>query len=154
MFYSLFIPMMIGGMGVLQNTFNKRFATGLGLPLTLLINNLALLALSLLLLLALRFVPREALPELFKQKVGLHVVNWKYILPGTLGFLIIAAAPYAIDKVGATKVFSRDHRSSNSRQPALGHIGRIHYREPIANCRGADHMRGSDFSQLIGLAIP
>lgn len=103
--FVVIFPLLIGGFGVLQNTLNKKIAENIGIPLALIINNLVLLSASLLFFFLLKLLPSESVPPLFQQKSGLSTVGWKILLPGMLGFFIICTAPYAIEKVGATKVF-------------------------------------------------
>lgn len=104
MMNSIFIPLMIGAMGVLQNTFNKKIGESLGVPLTLLINNIVLLGCGVSFFCIAKMIPKTSLPDLFQQKIPFEV-SWKYFVPGVFGYLIILTAPYAIQKVGATRVF-------------------------------------------------
>lgn len=103
MIFTLLIPLGIGCLGVLQNTLNKKIAGSIGLPVALVINNLVLLACSLSLYFFLRWQAADSLPEIFRSKPG-HV-GPTILLPGIFGFLIIATAPWAIERVGATRVF-------------------------------------------------
>jgi uncharacterized membrane protein YdcZ (DUF606 family) len=105
MLYALLIPFLIGAFSVWQNTYNRRIAGDMGLPLALVVNNVILLALGLLLYFLVRLYGENSLPEIFQQKGGLAAFTWKCFLPGIFGFFIIAAAPVAIAKVGASRVF-------------------------------------------------
>jgi len=105
MLFSLFFPLIIGSFGVLQNTINRKIATTMGLPLALVINNLILLACSILLFFILRFAPAGWAPDIFREKNGLSAFTWVHFLPGLFGFFIIAIAPWAIERAGATRVF-------------------------------------------------
>jgi uncharacterized membrane protein YdcZ (DUF606 family) len=104
MFVPLFVSFLIGGAGVLQNTFNQRIGNSLGLPLTLLMNSFVLFGSSLLLFLAVRYLPAGAVAELYQEK-NVTGFPWRALLPGLLGFFIVATAPYTIGKIGATRVF-------------------------------------------------
>ncbi len=104
MIFSLFLPLLIGATGVLQNTLNRKIAAGIGLPLALLVNSFTLVLLSVALFFCLRLVPNENLPEIFRSRTEWSL-GWKNLLPGFFGFFIIATAPLAIGRVGATKVF-------------------------------------------------
>lgn len=102
----LFIPLMIGVLGVLQNTWNRQISQSLGIPIALIVNNLVLLACSLILFAIIKMLPANSLPNLFYEKEAwLSTINWKNLLPGIAGILIIATAPVAIEKAGALKVF-------------------------------------------------
>lgn len=104
MLFSVVLPLMIGALGVLQNTFNRKYADTIGLPMALVVNNLVLLGLSIGLFWALRLVPEASLPEIFRHRSG-FAFSPRYILPGLFGMLIITTAPWAIQRVGATRVF-------------------------------------------------
>ena len=103
MIWSLFVPLLMGALGVLQNTINKKVADSIGLSLALLVNSFVLLAMGLILLLVGFY--SNALPELFRSKLSFDVLQWKYMVPGFFGFTIIATLPIAIQRAGATKVF-------------------------------------------------
>jgi uncharacterized membrane protein YdcZ (DUF606 family) len=98
------VALIIGSLGVLQNTLNKQIGSSIGIPLALVINNLVLLSASILFLVTIRWLPEGALPELFQQKESL-APRLALLVPGLMGFFIIATAPWAIGKVGALKVF-------------------------------------------------
>jgi bacterial/archaeal transporter family-2 protein len=99
------ISLLMGALGVLQNTLNKQFSSTLGLPVTLLVNGFTLCACSLLFFFALRMVPAEALPEMFRPMAGVRGVRPYDVLPGIFGFVIISSLPWVLEKQGATKVF-------------------------------------------------
>jgi uncharacterized membrane protein YdcZ (DUF606 family) len=105
MIFTIALPLAIGCFGVLQNTVNRKIADGLGLPLALVLNNIVLLATSLLLFFALKLFGPEQLPDIFRPRPGLPPFSWYNLIPGLLGFFIIATAPWSIARVGATKVF-------------------------------------------------
>lgn len=104
MFLSFALSFLIGAFGVLQNTFNRQIATSLGLPFTLIMNGITLFVGSLLLFLILRFLPATAVADLYQEKT-ISGFPWRAFLPGLLGFFIVATAPWAIEKMGATRVF-------------------------------------------------
>lgn len=105
MLFSVVFPLLIGSFGVLQNTINKKYAETLGMPAALIVNNIVLLSCSLLLFFAIRLVPSENLPEIFRQKETFTSVGVRHLIPGLLGFFIITCAPWAIERVGAVRVF-------------------------------------------------
>lgn len=101
----LLLPVVVGAASVLQNTINKRISESMGLALALLINSVVVLALSVVLFVVVRLLPDTALPELFRQKGSWSWADPKLLVPSVCGFLIIAGAPWAISRLGATKVF-------------------------------------------------
>lgn len=105
MILPLLFSLAIGALGVLQNTMNKKLSEVMSLPLALVVNNIILLACSLGFFFVVRLLPESALPELLRDKGSWQAGGWKILLPGAFGFFIIAAAPWAIEKAGATKVF-------------------------------------------------
>jgi uncharacterized membrane protein YdcZ (DUF606 family) len=106
MLFILVLPLMIGAAGVLQNTINKKIGMQMGVPLALVLNNLILLACSTALYFTLRSLPQQSLPELFRAKENWGDLRWPILLlPGFFGFFIIATAPWAIERAGATRVF-------------------------------------------------
>lgn len=104
MISSIFIPLLIGACGVLQNTLNKKMGDNLGIPLALVINNFVVLFLGLMVFAIAKMIPEASLPDLFRQKAGIEI-TWRYIVPGIFGFLIISLAPLSIEKIGATRLF-------------------------------------------------
>lgn len=105
MLYTILFPLVIGALGVLQNTVNKNVAQGVGMPIAILANGLVLFLCSIAFYFALLRMPQEGMPSLFQHKLSQGVLNWRILVPGILGFLIIASAPYCIERAGATKVF-------------------------------------------------
>jgi uncharacterized membrane protein YdcZ (DUF606 family) len=105
MIFPMILSLVIGAVGVFQNTLNKKLSEVMSLPLALVVNNLILLACSVSLFLAVKFFPEAQLPELLRTKGNWQAGGWKILLPGIFGFFIIAVAPWAIEKAGATKVF-------------------------------------------------
>jgi len=104
MLHSFVLPLLIGAFGVLQNTLNKKIAGTMGLPLALVINSLVLLACGIGMVFAIRLLPAESVPEMFRAKGGLGEMSAKVLVPGLLGFFIVATAPWAIERAGATRV--------------------------------------------------
>jgi len=101
----LILPLLIGSLGVLQNTLNKKFSESIGIAPALLINNFILLLIGISFYFFIRLAPPNLLPDFFRIKTTTASFSWKYMLPGIFGFFIIAIIPYTIQKVGATKVF-------------------------------------------------
>lgn len=105
MLVGLILPFLIGTLGVLQNTLNRVFATSLGLGSTLLMNGLVLAVCGILFQLGIRSFPSEALPEMYRPLAHPRPFVAYDLVPGIFGFLIIAAMPWAIQRMGATRVF-------------------------------------------------
>jgi uncharacterized membrane protein YdcZ (DUF606 family) len=101
----ILISLVIGALGVLQNTLNKQYSASLGIGLTLLVNGIVVCACGLAFFLALRLIPAASLPELFRPVAAARGIRAYDLLPGLFGFLIIAACPWVIERLGATRVF-------------------------------------------------
>ncbi|MGZ3653628.1 MAG: DMT family transporter [Bdellovibrionota bacterium] len=101
----LLLPLILGALGVLQNTLNRRFAPALGLDWALLVNGGVVFACGVLFLFAMRLFPAESLPPMYRPVPGARGFEPYDILPGLFGFFIIAGMPWAIERVGATRVF-------------------------------------------------
>ncbi len=95
----------VGSLGVFQNTVNKLISDDWGLPLALVANGVVLLAASLILFVALKFVPEESLHPIFRTRTQLTGLSWIHLLPGLFGLTVITLIPYSIDRMGATRVF-------------------------------------------------
>jgi uncharacterized membrane protein YdcZ (DUF606 family) len=105
MIYSLILPLFVGSLTVLQNTLNKDVAARLSLQLSLLVNNLFVLALSVVLFITLAMVPPASLPDIFRPKGGFADFQWRYLATGLCGFLFITFTPWAVERAGAVRVF-------------------------------------------------
>lgn len=105
MIVAVTLPLLIGALGVLQNTLNRAFAPGLGLAWVLLVNGAVLLVCGSLFFFALRMVPAESLPSMYRPVQGARAFQIFDILPGLFGFTIIALMPWTIERMGATRVF-------------------------------------------------
>lgn len=104
MLFSLLIPFLIGTCAVLQSGLNKKFAETMGLGSAILVNNIVILCVSAVAITITRLVPESALPELFRARSDWSW-QWKLLIPGSLAFVIITMAPWAISRAGATRVF-------------------------------------------------
>lgn len=105
MLYSLVLPLLVGTFSVVQNALNKQISPRISLPLSLLVNNAFVLFLSVAFFFALRTVPDETLPAMFRTRNGITDFSLKFLVPGLCGFLLITLAPFAIERAGATRVF-------------------------------------------------
>lgn len=105
MLLGFLLPFLIGVMGVLQNTMNRRYAVSMGIPMALVFNGIVLFFGALIFYFGLRFIPAKNIPGLYQASESGFAFGWWLFIPGLLGFLIVAIAPWAIESVGATKVF-------------------------------------------------
>ena len=105
MLFSLVLPLLAGALGVLQNAVNRRFADSLSLPFALVVNSVVLLVASGVLYGAVRVWPADSLPEIFRPRAPWGEISPSHLLPGLFGFTIITVLPWAIQRVGATRVF-------------------------------------------------
>lgn len=99
------LSLLIGTLGVLQNTLNKQFSLSLGLGRAVLVNGFVLFGCSVAFFFLLRAIPQESLPTLFRPVADARGLRPHDILPGLFGFLIIVTCPWVIEKLGATRVF-------------------------------------------------
>jgi len=99
------VSLLMGALGVLQNTLNKQHAASLGFGATILINGIVVCVSSFVLFFALRLLPLDSLPEIFRPLAASRALRPLDILPGVFGFLIIASLPWVIERQGAIRVF-------------------------------------------------
>lgn len=97
------LPFVIGALGVLQNTINKKFAANPGIPIALLVNSLVMIVLSVGFYFVMRQFPRNF--PLYQPVENTPSVGLWLLVPGLMGFFIIAACPFALERAGATRVF-------------------------------------------------
>ena len=102
---ALAISLLMGVLGVLQNTLNKQYSLSLGMQWTILVNGLTLCACCAVFFFALRLAPSESLPVIFRPMAGARALHLYDLLPGIFGFLIIATLPWVLERQGATRVF-------------------------------------------------
>lgn len=105
MIVNICLPLLIGALGVLQNTLNRQLSPAFGLPWLLLINGLVLAACGILFFLSIRILPPDSLPPIYRMSAGARLFEPASLVPGLFGFFIIASAPWAIERMGATRVF-------------------------------------------------
>ena len=96
----ILLPLILGTFIVLQGAFNRRISAENDLASTVLLNSSVLLAASVVFYL----VARASQPEGGPGTTGFGFRAW-YILPGLLGFGIVAGVPWGIERFGALKVF-------------------------------------------------
>lgn len=99
-----FIPLTIGCVMVLQGTLNRQMGQAMGLANAVVLNSIIVLAASLVLFGVTRLWP-QAVPPFFSGEFTLAKLAGWMIFPGIFGFCIIAGIPWAISKLGASRVF-------------------------------------------------
>lgn len=99
MAWSIFIPLVLGTIAVLQSGLNKEIGAKHSFSLAVVINGTVLLTCALL-----NFI---LFSESQSQNLRSWIAEfkWTYLLPGAFGFLIVLGLPFAIQKHGALKVF-------------------------------------------------
>jgi transporter family-2 protein len=97
------LAIFLGVLAVIQVTINRQVATRWGLaPATLLNTAVATLAAGIFLGFAVA-LGRD--PFLFQPGLRLSGLRWYWLLPGVIGFMLVAGLPWAVHHVGALRVF-------------------------------------------------
>jgi transporter family-2 protein len=86
----------LGIASILQGGLNRRLGSELGMLPTTVLNNVVLLAASVLIFAIFKAPGITPYPKQF---------SWLYLIPGLLGIFLVAGIPYAISKAGAVQVF-------------------------------------------------
>ena len=99
------LPILLGGVAVIQAGMNKTIAQTAGLATASLING-CVFALCALLVFLMTYFAAGAFPEAvaFPHGRGLTFKGW-YLLPGLIGFLLVFFLPLVMMKTGALPVF-------------------------------------------------
>lgn len=100
----LLFPIVLGAFAVLQGTLNRRVAELWGLAPTVALNTGVFLVASMLMWFAVRSSP-DRFPPIFRDRLDPSSFSWWFLLPGILGFALVAGIPWAIAKLGALQVF-------------------------------------------------
>ena len=82
----LILPLVIGALGVLQNSLNRHFAPALGLGWVLLVNGTVLFVCGILFMVAIRILPAELLPGIYRPHPSPRSFSFYDPLPGIFGF--------------------------------------------------------------------
>jgi uncharacterized membrane protein YdcZ (DUF606 family) len=100
----LALAVLVGFAAVFQGALNRKVAAAWGLPAAIVLNATILLVCAAGLLALSRAGASNS--ELFRPRPEAFThARWWYSLPGLLGFVIVAALPFAIARVGALNVF-------------------------------------------------
>lgn len=98
------LPLCVGTVTVLQGVLNRKMGEAFGLSSAVLLNGVITMVLAAGLFAASRLRP-GLLPPLFQAKGGDISWAWWMVLPGIFGMMIISGIPWAISKLGPSKVF-------------------------------------------------
>lgn len=99
----LLIPIIIGCIGILQGTINKKISDTIGVAQATLVGTIGSLIICIILYLLVKQYSTY-FPELFHVKAPFKTYRWWYIFPGIMGVIIVATLPYAFSKLGAVSV--------------------------------------------------
>ena len=103
--FSLLLPLYLGFASVLQGGLNRTLAKNWGLAGAALLNSLVLGFIGLLVFFVARGTPTR-LPEIFRDPgTAFSNFSWWYLLPGLLGFSLVAGIPMALSRLGALQTF-------------------------------------------------
>lgn len=91
-----FLPALLGVVVVLQAGLNKKISAVWGISGAVLLNALVFLVIAIV---AYFFVPN------MKGNIELKNFNWWYLVPGTLGCILVFGGPMAIMRWGAVHTF-------------------------------------------------
>lgn len=96
----MFLPLLLGFLGILQGALNKTMSSTIGLTWMVLVGNAITLAVCICFFLVVKTYPTY-FPDFVKIKT--LSFKWWYIVPGIFGFIFVAGMPLAFYKVGAVK---------------------------------------------------
>jgi len=99
----ILLPLLIGTFIVLQSAFNRQISAEIGLAPAVLFNSAVVLAASVVFYLLTRAFQTAGMAEA-PGAAGFNFRAW-YVVPGLLGFGIVAGLPWGIERFGALKVF-------------------------------------------------
>ena len=101
------VPLVLGIMSVLQNTFNRHMSGQWGLAGVILVNVLVMLLVSVVLVFcAAQVTPPPWLPEVFVAKGSLwRQLRLMHLVPGLFGLAVITGLPLAMTRLSTAEVF-------------------------------------------------
>jgi bacterial/archaeal transporter family-2 protein len=101
---ALLLPVLLGLASVLQAGFNRQISRSYGLPTAVLLNTCVLLVVASALFFWSLGSPQSVPAALRPSQRSGSPALW-YLLPGLLGFCLVAGIPLAISRIGALKAF-------------------------------------------------
>lgn len=102
--FALLVAFFIGAGTVAQGGINKDIGKSWGLASAVLFNNTIVAILSLLIFILVKIMPQK-FPELFRPSETTFTFQWHYIIPALCGLAVVVGIPWAINQIGAVKVF-------------------------------------------------
>jgi uncharacterized membrane protein YdcZ (DUF606 family) len=96
------LPLFLGAISVFQAGLNETMISKIGFSLTMVCNSVVLLGLSLLFVTLFQQNP-AFLPKEFHAPSSEFTWNWWYLLPGLLGFFLVAGIPISFAANGSAK---------------------------------------------------
>ncbi len=101
---ALFIPLLLGTIGILQGAITKEMAPYIGLTISSLITSICLLLCCLTFYTLIKMEVLTNIPEAFLiQKLNM-TFKWWFLLPGIFAFLITILFPLSLLSLDAVKV--------------------------------------------------
>ncbi|MGE0172867.1 MAG: DMT family transporter [Oligoflexales bacterium] len=104
MVWHFLLSLSIGVAAVIQSGINKRLMNLWGLTSAVALNTVVLLVTVTVLGIAIFWLPK-IIPDLFHFKSSDEPFHWWYVIPGLLGFGIVAGLPVSMAHIGATRAF-------------------------------------------------
>ena len=98
------VPLLLGIAAVVQGGLNSRIVDRLGISLMTVLNSATLVATSFIIY-GLFKLTSEPVPEDLALPDGPPSILWWYLVPGVLGYMLVAGIPWTIGHMGATKTF-------------------------------------------------
>lgn len=99
MIVKLFFPLLMGTFLVFQPGINRQIMASKGLGFAIVLNGCVVFFLTTSFFL-LAFFWGDRLPDFFRFKTG-GAIQWWFVLPGLLGFSLVACVPFILASVGA-----------------------------------------------------
>lgn len=101
-FLFLFIPVLLGVIGLLQGGLNKEIGQIIGVAQATLVGMIITLIIAIIFFYVVKMFPNSVAP-IYHIKAPFLTWRWYFIIPGILGFLIVSLLPWAFFELGAVK---------------------------------------------------
>ena len=98
------LTFLLGALAVLQATINRHIALQWGIAPTVALNAAVIGVVAALFYAAVR-VGSVGNEFVLHPGASLAQMKWWWVVPGLIGFALVAGLPYAVDKIGALRVF-------------------------------------------------
>jgi len=100
--FAVFIPFILGMIGILQGAFYRRISESIGLTHAVAIGNTFAFVLTIPIVFTIYKYP-HMVPDFFQFKTPMGQFKWWYLIPGFFGVLIVFGLPMAIARIGAVR---------------------------------------------------